>query len=324
MNDEETVALIAGGHTFGKTHGAGPSTHVEHEPEAAGIEAQGFGWKNSFGTGKGADTITSGLEVTWTSTPTKWSNDFLQNLFNYEWELTKSPAGAQQWQPKNGAGVGTVPHAHDESKRIAPSMLTTDLALRVEQGPYVESFPLLIAYLKDRQIELPRWLSPLGPCPWPNRKAFMADFNGPRLTGLRKFLASTVAEQSDFLFERLRLSETQLSEGLDAQDAARLKRNFLLLSESTTGTYALVDYVNFKGEGTKPSESYHGRGWGLRQVLLAMKSPEGPDDAPGTFAAAAASVLRQRVKLSPPERKEGQYLPGWLNRTASYGEASED
>ena len=193
-----------------------------------------------------------------------------------------------------------------------------------KQEPYVESFPLLIAYLKQRGLELPGWLSPLGPCPWPNRKAFMADFNGPRLTGLRKFLASTVAEQSDFLFERLRLSETQLSEGLDAQDAARLKRNFQLLSGSTAGIYALVDYVNFKGEGTKPSESYHGRGWGLRQVLLSMKLPEGPDDAPGKFAAAAANVLRQRVKLSPPERNESRYLPGWLNRTASYVEASED
>jgi len=132
MNDEETVALIAGGHSFGKTHGAGPTTHVAHEPEAAGLDEQGFGWKNSFGSGKGADTITSGLEVTWTSTPTTWSNDFFQNMFGYEWELTKSPAGAHQWKPKNGAGAGTVPHAHDSSKKIAPSMLTTDLALRFD------------------------------------------------------------------------------------------------------------------------------------------------------------------------------------------------
>ena len=132
MNDEETVALIAGGHTFGKTHGAGPASHVGPDPEAAGLEEQGLGWKNSFGTGKGADTITSGLEVTWTTTPTKWSNNFFENLFGYEWELTKSPAGAHQWKPKNGAGAGTVPHAHDPSKRIAPSMLTTDLALRFD------------------------------------------------------------------------------------------------------------------------------------------------------------------------------------------------
>ncbi len=132
MNDEETVALIVGGHSFGKTHGAAPASHVAVEPEAAGLEAQGFGWKNSFGTGKGGDAITSGLEVTWTTTPTKWSNNFLENLFGYEWELTKSPAGAQQWKPKNGAGAGTIPDAHDPSKRRAPSMLTTDLALRFD------------------------------------------------------------------------------------------------------------------------------------------------------------------------------------------------
>ena len=132
MNDEETVALIAGGHSFGKTHGAGPESHVGREPEAAGLEQQGLGWKSSFGTGKGGDAITSGLEVTWTTTPTKWSNNFLQNLFGFEWELTKSPAGAHQWRPKDGAGAGTVPSAHDPSKRIAPSMLTTDLALRFD------------------------------------------------------------------------------------------------------------------------------------------------------------------------------------------------
>jgi catalase-peroxidase len=132
MNDEETVALIAGGHTFGKTHGAGPATHVGPEPEAAGIEEQGLGWKSSFGTGKGGDAITSGLEVVWTTTPTKWSNNFFKILFGYEWELTKSPAGAQQWRPKGGAGAGTAPDAHDPSKRHAPSMLTTDLALRFD------------------------------------------------------------------------------------------------------------------------------------------------------------------------------------------------
>jgi catalase-peroxidase len=132
MNDEETVALIAGGHAFGKCHGAGPASHVGPEPEAAGIEEQGLGWKSSFGTGKGGDTISSGLEVTWTPTPTKWSNNFFRNLFSFEWELTKSPAGAQQWQPKGGAGAGTVPDAHDPSKRHAPSMLTTDLALRFD------------------------------------------------------------------------------------------------------------------------------------------------------------------------------------------------
>jgi catalase-peroxidase len=132
MNDEETVALIAGGHSFGKTHGAGEAALVGAEPEAAGIEEQGLGWKSRFGTGKGGDTITSGLEVTWTSTPTKWSNNFLRNLLGYEWELTKSPAGAHQWKPKGDAGAGTVPHAHDPSQRQAPAMLTTDLALRFD------------------------------------------------------------------------------------------------------------------------------------------------------------------------------------------------
>ncbi len=132
MNDEETVALIAGGHSFGKTHGAGDVTLVGREPEAAGLAEQGLGWKNKFGTGKGDDATGSGLEVVWTSTPTKWSNDFFENLFEYEWELTKSPAGAYQWQPKNGAGAGTIPDPHDPAKRRAPAMLTTDLSLRID------------------------------------------------------------------------------------------------------------------------------------------------------------------------------------------------
>jgi len=134
MNDEETVALIAGGHTFGKTHGAGDAALVGAVPEAAGIEEQGLGWRNRFGTGMGGDTIGSGLEVTWTRTPTQWSNDFFSNLFGYEWELTKSPAGAHQWTPKGGAGAGTVPDAHNPSKHHAPSMLTTDLALRFDRA----------------------------------------------------------------------------------------------------------------------------------------------------------------------------------------------
>ncbi len=133
MNDEETVALIAGGHTFGKTHGAGiPADYVGAEPEGANIEDQGFGWKNKLGKGCGADTIGSGLEVTWTNTPTKWSNNFFTILFSFDWELTKSPAGAHQWKPKNGGGNGAVPDAHDPAKRHAPSMLTTDLALRFD------------------------------------------------------------------------------------------------------------------------------------------------------------------------------------------------
>jgi catalase-peroxidase len=130
MGDEETVALIAGGHTFGKTHGAGPSENVAHEPEAAGIEAQGFGWHNSFGTGKGGDTITSGLEVTWTTKPTQWTNEYFEHLFGFEWELTKSPAGAHQWTAKGAEA--TIPHAHDPSKKLVPTMLTSDIALRMD------------------------------------------------------------------------------------------------------------------------------------------------------------------------------------------------
>ena len=142
MNDEETVALIAGGHTFGKTHGAAAGTYLGPEPEAAPLEMQGLGWKNSYRSGKGNDTITSGLEVTWTTTPTKWSNSFFDNLFGYEWELTKSPAGANQWKPKHGAGAGTVPDAHDPSKRRGPTMLTTDLSLRFDPiyGPISKRF----------------------------------------------------------------------------------------------------------------------------------------------------------------------------------------
>ncbi len=132
MNDEETVALIAGGHTFGKTHGAGPEDHVGPDPEAAPLEQQGLGWKSTYGTGKGGDTITSGLEVTWTPTPVTWDNSFLETLYGYEWKLTKSPAGAHQWKPKDGARAGTVPDAHDPSKSHAPTMLTTDLSLRMD------------------------------------------------------------------------------------------------------------------------------------------------------------------------------------------------
>jgi catalase-peroxidase len=177
MNDEETVALIAGGHTFGKTHGAGPATYVGPEPEAAGIEEQGLGWKSSFGTGKGGDAITSGLEVTWTSTPTRWSNNFFSNLFGYEWELTKSPAGANQWIAKGGAGAGTIPDAHDPSKRHAPTMLTTDLSLRFDpayekisrrfhENPdqFADAFARAWFKLTHRDMgPLPRYLGPLVP-----------------------------------------------------------------------------------------------------------------------------------------------------------------
>ena len=178
MNDEETVALIAGGHTFGKTHGAAvPAQYVGNEPEGAAIEDQGLGWKNKFGKGCGADTIGSGLEVTWTTTPTKWSNNFFTNLFSYEWELTKSPAGAHQWTPKNGAGNGKVPDAHDPSKRHAPSMLTTDLALRFDPAyekisrrfyehpdQFADAFARAWFKLTHRDMgPIPRYLGPLVP-----------------------------------------------------------------------------------------------------------------------------------------------------------------
>src|SRR5256884_7050 len=146
MNDEETVALIAGGHTFGKTHGAGPESHVGPDPEGAPLEQQGLGWSSSYGSGVGADAITSGLEVTWTPTPITWDNSFFRILFGYEWELTQSPAGAHQWQPKNGAGAGTVPDAHDPSKRISPTMLTTDLSLRFD--PIYE--PISPRFMQDQ------------------------------------------------------------------------------------------------------------------------------------------------------------------------------
>ena len=178
MNDEETVALIAGGHTFGKTHGAAvPAQYVGPEPEGADIEDQGFGWKNKFGKGFGGDTIGSGLEVIWTTTPTKWSNNFFTNLFSYEWELTKSPAGAHQWTPKNGAGSATVPDAHDPSKRHAPSMLTTDLALRFDPAyekisrrfyehpdQFADAFARAWFKLTHRDMgPIPRYLGPLVP-----------------------------------------------------------------------------------------------------------------------------------------------------------------
>jgi len=147
MNDEETVALIAGGHTFGKTHGAGPEDNVGPDPEAAPIEQQGLGWKSTFGTGVGGDAITSGLEVIWTDTPTTWDNSFFRILFGYEWELTQSPAGAHQWQPKDGAGAGTVPDPHDPSKRRTPMMLTTDLSLRFD--PVYE--PISRRFMEDQE-----------------------------------------------------------------------------------------------------------------------------------------------------------------------------
>ncbi|HEY1271799.1 MAG TPA: catalase/peroxidase HPI [Terriglobales bacterium] len=198
MNDEETVALIAGGHTFGKTHGAGEATHVGPEPEAALLEEQGLGWNSKFKTGRGGDAIGSGLEVTWTTTPTKWSNNYFENLFKYDWELTKSPAGANQWTPKNGGGNGTVPDAHDSSKRHAPAMLTTDLSLRFDPAyekisrrfyehpdQFADAFARAWFKLTHRDMgPIARYLGPLVPkeaLPWQdpipavNRKLIIKD-----------------------------------------------------------------------------------------------------------------------------------------------------
>ncbi|MGH6764926.1 MAG: catalase/peroxidase HPI, partial [Bradyrhizobium sp.] len=183
MDDEETLALIAGGHTFGKTHGAGDATLVGPEPEGSDIEQQGLGWASKYGSGKAGDAITSGIEVTWSNSPTKWSNSFLDNLFGYEWELTNSPAGAYQWKPKDGAGAGTVPDAHDPSKRHAPSMLTTDLALRFDpayekilrrfhenQDQFADAFARAWFKLTHRDMgPIVRYLGPLVPkeeLPW--------------------------------------------------------------------------------------------------------------------------------------------------------------
>jgi catalase-peroxidase len=230
MNDEETVALIAGGHTFGKTHGAGPASHVGADPEAAGLEEQGLGWGNSFGTGKGADTITSGLEVTWTTTPTKWSNNFFQNLFGYEWELTKSPAGANQWKPKNGAGAGTVPSAHDAAKRIAPSMLTTDLALRFD--PAYEK-------ISRRFLEHPEQLADAFARAW--FKLTHRDM-GPRA----RYLGSEVPAEELIWQDPIPAVNHKL---IDAADAALLKAKILAsgLSVSQLVSTAWASASTFRG-----------------------------------------------------------------------------
>jgi len=230
MNDEETVALIAGGHTFGKTHGAGDAKLVGPAPEAAGIEEQGLGWKSSFGTGKGGDAITSGLEVTWTSSPTKWSHDYLRNLFGYEWELTKSPAGAHQWTPKNGAGAGTVPDAHDASKRHAPAMLTTDLALRFD--PAYEK-------ISRRFLEHPAQLADAFARAW--FKLTHRDM-GPRA----RYLGPLVPKEELIWQDPIPAVDHKL---IDAQDIAALKARILAsgLSIPQLVTTAWASAATFRG-----------------------------------------------------------------------------
>ncbi len=231
MNDVETVALIAGGHTFGKTHGAAdPSKYVSREPEAASIEEQGFGWKNSFGTGAGADAITSGIEVTWTTSPTKWSNNFLENLFKYDWELTKSPAGAHQWTPKNGAGALTVPAAHDKSKRIAPGMLTTDLALRLD--PIYEP-------ISRRFLEHPEELADAFAKAW--YKLTHRDM-GPKA----RYLGPLVPKETLIWQDPVPAVDHEL---INEQDAAALKTKILKsgLSISDLVTTAWASAATFRG-----------------------------------------------------------------------------
>ncbi len=230
MNDEETVALIAGGHTFGKTHGAGDAALVGPVPETAGIEEQGLGWKSSFGTGKGGDTISSGLEVTWTSTPTKWSNNYFSNLFGYEWELTKSPAGAHQWQPKGGAGAATVPDAHDPSKRHAPAMLTTDLALR---------FDPLYEKISRRFYEHPDQFADAFARAW--FKLMHRDM-GPR----SRYLGPLVPREQLLWQDPIPSVDHKL---IDAQDIAALKARILAsgLSISQLVTTAWASAATFRG-----------------------------------------------------------------------------
>ena len=230
MNDEETVALIAGGHTFGKTHGAGDAKLVGPEPEAAGIEDQGFGWKSRFGSGKGGDTIGSGLEVTWTTTPTRWSNNFFWNLFGYEWELTKSPAGAHQWVPQHGMGAGTVPDSHDPSKHHAPAMLTTDLALRFD--PAYEK-------ISRRFLENPDQFADAFARAW--FKLTHRDM-GP----LARYLGPLVPKEELIWQDPVPAVDHPL---VDAQDIAGLKRTLLAsgLSISQLVTTAWASASTFRG-----------------------------------------------------------------------------
>jgi len=231
MNDEETVALIAGGHTFGKTHGAGDvPKYVGPEPEGAAIEEQGFGWKNALGKGCGSDTITSGIEVTWTTTPVKWSNNYLENLFHYDWELTKSPAGANQWTPKNGAGAGTVPDAHDPSKRQAPGMLTTDLALKMDP---------IYAPIAKRFLDHPQELADAFAKAW--YKLTHRDM-GP----LSRYLGPLVPKEPQLWQDPVPAVDHEL---ISEQDVAALKAKILKsgLSISQLVTAAWASAATFRG-----------------------------------------------------------------------------
>lgn len=185
-----------------------------------------------------------------------------------------------------------------------------------QQGPFEESFPALLAYLQQSGVQLPQWLAQAKDCPWPNRTAFYKDSNGPRQTELRKLLASTVKEQTQFIIARLSASEGKLMRAA-GKDARRVADNIDLLRQTASGNFAMIDYVNFKGDGTDPKESYRGEGWGLLQVLKSMQAADSKS-APKAFAEAASQVLARRVQNSPPERKEQRWLDGWQNRCRTY------
>jgi catalase-peroxidase len=230
MNDEETVALIAGGHSFGKTHGAAPASHVGPDPEGGNLEEQGFGWKGGYETGTGAHAITSGLEVTWTTTPVKWNHDFFKHLFEYEWELTTSPAGAKQWTPRNGAGAGTVPDAHDPSKKISPSMMTTDLALRFD--PTYEK-------ISRRYYEHPQELADAFAKAW--FKLTHRDM-GP----ITRYLGAEVPKEPQIWQDPVPAVSHEL---IDAKDIATLKDRILAsgLSVSQLASTAWASASSFRG-----------------------------------------------------------------------------
>jgi catalase-peroxidase len=251
MDDEETVALIAGGHTFGKSHGAAPASYVGVEPEAAPIEAQGFGWKNNYGSGRGGDTISGGPEVTWTTTPTQWSNNFFETLFGYEWELTRSPAGAQQWTAKNGAGAGTVPDAHDAAKRHAPTMLTTDLSLRFDPA---------YAKISQRFYEHPDEFADAFARAW--FKLTHRDM-GPRA----RYLGAEVPKEALIWQDPIPASQHPL---IDAQDIAALKKA-IIASKLTVSERV---YVAWSSASTFRGSDKRGGANGTRIRLAPQKDWE--------------------------------------------------
>lgn len=281
MNDEETVALIAGGHTFGKSHGAGPVSHVGPEPEAAPLEQLGLGWKSSFGTGKGGDTIGGGPEVTWTTTPTRWSNNFFETLFGYEWELTKSPAGAYQWTAKNGAGAGTVPDAHDPHKRHAPTMLTTDISLRVD--PIYEK-------ISRRFYEHPDQLADAFARAW--FKLTHRDM-GPRA----RYLGPEVPKEELIWQDPVPPVTHKL---IDDCDAAALKAEILASGLST----AELAYTAWSSAATYRNSDKRGGANGARIRLEPQKNWQVNEPAQLARVLAALEKIQKKFNASAPNGKQ--------------------